>query len=168
MPIDVFLSVGRTATPEQEKFIEAVQDFLRVQGLNPRTVGRTDFTTDKPLKIILDIMRTCRGTVIVAFERIHVTDGIELPGGEQAVALDNISLPTVWNQIEAGIAYALGHPLLAIAESRLRDEGFLEKGYDWFVEWVDLSVASLQEPNFIVAFEAWKKCVEATRIQANG
>ena len=164
MSIDVFLSVGRTSTPEQEKFVEEVQAFLQAQGLNPRTVGRTDFTTDKPLKIILDIMRICRGTVVIAFERIHVTEGIELPGGNQAAALENISLPTVWNQIEAGMAYALGHPLLAIAESRLRDEGFLEKGYDWFVEWVDLSAPSLKEPNFVAAFEVWKKHVEATGI----
>ncbi len=160
MPIDVFLSVGRTATPKQEAFVAAVQALLRTQGFNPRTVGRTDFTTEKPLQTILDVMRACQGTVVIAFERIHIERGVELPGGASATPLEHASLPTVWNQIEAAIAYALGHPLLAIAESHLRDEGFLEKGYEWFVEWVDLDIPSLEERHFTEAFKAWKKRVE--------
>ncbi len=161
MSIDIFLSVGRAATPQQEKFVEAAQSLLRENGFNPRTVGRTDFASEKPLKTILDVMRKCQGTVVIAFERIRFEHGTELAGGENAAALENISLPTVWNQIEAGMAYALGHPLLAIAESRLRNEGLLEKGYDWFVEWVELDIPSLEERNFTEAFKAWKKRVEA-------
>lgn len=161
MSLDIFLSVGRAATPQQEKFVEATQSLLRANGFNPRTVGRTDFESEKPLKTILDVMQECRGTVVIAFERIHFERGTELAGGENATALENVSLPTVWNQIEAGMAYALGHPLLAIAESRLRNEGLLEKGYDWFVEWVELDIPSLEERNFTEAFKAWKKRVES-------
>lgn len=161
MPVDVFLSVGRTSTPQQEEFVKEVQAMLRAEGLNPRTVGRTDFTSEKPLKTILEVMQNCQGTVVIAFERLHIDHGTELAGGVNASVLENVSLPTVWNQIEAAMAYALGHPLLAIAESRLRDEGFLENGYDWFVEWVDLDISSLTERNFAESIKAWKKRMEA-------
>jgi hypothetical protein len=160
MPLDIFLSVGRTANAKQEDFVLAVEALLRENGFNPRTVGRTDFTTEKPLKTILEVMRSCQGSVIVSFERLHIEKGLELAGGDKEARLKDVSLPTVWNQIEAAMAYTLGLPLLAIAEERLRDEGFLEKGYDWFVEWMELEVASLHERNFVEAFKAWKKRVE--------
>ena len=57
------------------------------------------------------------------------------------------------------MAYTLGHPLLAIVESGLRPEGFLEEGYDWYIEWLDLDPKSLSAPHFVAAFEKWKQQV---------
>jgi hypothetical protein len=163
MSLNVFLSVGRTATPEQRRFVATLQDFLVAQGLSPRTVGRTDFTDQKPLKRIADVLRECSGTIVVATERRHIADGMELRGGSEARALRNVKLPTVWNQIEAAIAYTLGHPLLAIVEAGLRDEGMLAEGYDWYVKWIDLSPQSLGEPEFLKLFAEWKRNVEKYR-----
>ena len=160
MATNIFLSVGRTATVDQDNFVAAVEGLLKEYHLRPRTVGRTDFTSGKPLRKILNVMKSCSGTLIIAFERSHFTDGIELRGGPQETALKAVSLPTVWNQIEAGMAYALGHPLLSIAESHLHNEGLLEDGYDWFIKWVDLTPASLRAPEFSATFEKWVANVE--------
>lgn len=159
MPIHVFLSVGRTATPKQEAFVRAVQDFLTEHGLEARTVGRTDFTYQKPLQLIAEVMRQCQGTIVIAFERLYVAQGLELRGSPDAAPLSGLKLPTVWTQIEAAMAYTLGHPLLAIVESDLRSEGVLEEGYDWYIKWVDLTPASLQEPAFLKTFAAWRERV---------
>lgn len=161
MTIDVFLSVGRTSTPEQETFISAVEELLSSKGLRPRTVGRTDFTVQKPLRPILDLMESCSGAIIIAFERFHFERGVEFPGGPNWTPQADIRLPTVWNQIEATMAYTLGKPLLAVADSRLRDEGLLEDGYDWFVKWLDLTPASLADPAFLAIFDEWGKKVES-------
>ncbi len=59
------------------------------------------------------------------------------------------------------MAYMLGHPLLAIVESGLRDEGLLEQGYDWYVKWIRLDPSCLKEPEFLSTFQAWKKNVES-------
>jgi hypothetical protein len=156
---DVFLSIGRTATPEQHAFVEAIEHLLTSNGLVPRTVGQTDFTHQKPLKRIREVIEACSGTLIVALERIHITEGKELRGSPDAIHIADVNLPTVWTQIEAAIAYTLGQPLLAIVESGLRNEGILEEGYDWYVKWVNLEPDSLYEPEFLQVFAKWKKSV---------
>ena len=144
----------------QSHFVLAVEKMLKEYHLHPRTVGRTDFTTEKPLKKILNVMKNCSGTIVIAFERFHYDGGIELRGGTEESTLTDVSLPTVWNQVEAAMAYALGHPLLAIAESHLRTEGLLEDGYDWFISHVELTPASLNSAEFNATFEKWIKNIE--------
>jgi hypothetical protein len=77
MAIDVFVSVGRTSTHKQEEFISSIEQYMRGAGLNPRTVGRNDFSSKQPLVFISELMRECSGTVIIAFERIYIGNGIE-------------------------------------------------------------------------------------------
>ncbi len=160
MTTNIFLSVGRAATTEQGRFVTAVEGLLKEYHLRPRTVGRTDFTTGKPLRKILNVMKNCSGTIVIAFERFHYEGGVELRGGTQESTLTDVSLPTVWNQVEAAMGYALGHPLLAIAESHLRTEGLLEDGYDWFISHVELTPASLNSIEFMSTFEKWVGNVE--------
>jgi hypothetical protein len=155
----IFLSVGRAATEEQENFILAVEQLLEEHGLRHRTIGRTDYTTEKPIEKIMSAMRGCSGTIIIAFDRLAFKRGIELPNGRNSKPLVDVHLPTVWNQIEAAMAYTLGHPLLAIADSNLRNEGFLEDGYDWFIRWVKPAPESLHTAEFLIAFEKWKEKV---------
>jgi len=156
----IFLSVGRTSTKEQEDFVKAVEDLFRSNGLVPQTLGRTYWSSIQPLKAVDDLMRQCCGTAIVAFERIHIEKGIERRGCAEEHSLEYIALPTVWNQIEAAMAYTLGHPLLVIIEKGLRSEGLLEYGYDWYVNYVNLSDLDLNEKNFHGVFVDWKNRID--------
>ncbi len=126
-----------------------------------RAVGRSDFSSSHPLKFIQQLMNECRGTVIIAFERVKVIEGLERRGSPEERPLANQILPTVWNQIEAAMAYVLGHPLLVIVETGSRDEGLLEAGYDWYVQHLDLKPSSLSSKQFIGVFADWKNKVEA-------
>ena len=168
MATKIFLSVGRTATTEQGCFVAAVEGLLKEYHLRPRTVGRTDFTNGKPLRKILNVMKNCSGTIVIAFERFHFDGGVELRGGTEESTLRDVSLPTVWNQVEAAMAYALGHPLLAIAESHLRAEGLLEDGYDWFISHMELTPASLNSAEFTSTFERWVGNVERFNSKKQG
>lgn len=160
MAIDVFISVGITNKPEQEAFIQAVEQFLRDNELNPRCVGRTDFSSVQPLKFIEQIMSQCSGTVVIALERIHIQNGLEKRGSDAEKVLSNVNISTVWNQIEAGMAYLLGHPLLVIVERGLRKEGLLEPGYDWYIQSVDIDTSTLHSREFAGVFADWKRRVE--------
>ena len=160
MAIDVFMSVGRTSTPQQEAFVAAIEQHLRDNGLNPRSVGRTDFSSLQPLKFIEQLMGQCSGTVIIAFERVHITDGVDKRGSSSQKQITNQNVATVWNQIEAAIAYILGHPLMVVIEKGLRSEGLLETGYDWYVQWVDMDASELRTREFAGVFSDWKKRVE--------
>ena len=160
MPVNVFLSVGRASTPEQEQFISALEKYLSSNGLTPQTVGRTYFKNQQPLKSVTECMADCAGTIILAFERLYIQDGTERRGSKQQSPLGNVTLPTVWNQIEAAMAYALGHPLLVLVENGIKSEGLLEHGYDWYVKWIDLQDTAFAQPEFIGVFTDWKRAVE--------
>lgn len=160
MTVDVFISVGRSSKPEHEAFISAIEQFLRDNGLNPRVVGRTDFSAIQPLTFIEQVMNECAGTVVIAFERIHIEQGLEKRGSSAEKPISSVSIPTVWNQIEPAMAYVLDHPLLVIVEKGLRSEGLLETGYDWYVQWVDIDASTLQKREFLGVFADWKDRVE--------
>jgi hypothetical protein len=84
----------------------------------------------------------------------------EKRGSPNEKPLDGLNLPTAWNQIEATMAYTLGHPLLVLVENGLKSEGLLETGYDWYVQWIDLDVAVLSDHVFLAVFADWKKRTE--------
>ena len=157
---DIFISVGRTSSDKQEKFVSAVEDYIRSHGLVPRAVGRNDFAADNPLKFIQNLMRRCAGTVIIAFERTQIIDGVERRGALDQKIISNQVIPTVWNQIEAAMAYILGHPMLVIVEDGARTEGLLEGGFDWWVQRLPLTPASLGTKEFVGVFADWKSKVE--------
>src|SRR5262249_32333146 len=120
--MDVFVSVGVAATPSHEQFIIAIENRLRAIGMEPRTVGRNTFSSDAPLKAVIELMNKCQGAVIIALERSSFPKGIEKRAGEEQ-PLENVKLPTVWNQTEAVMAYTRGLPLLVLAEKGLKSEG---------------------------------------------
>lgn len=158
--MQIFLSVGRTFTDEQETFVSDLEKFLKAQGITPLTVGRSYFSSQQPLKAIDNLMRECSGTMIVAFERLHIQHGFEKRGSTAESPLQAVNLPTVWNQIEAAMAYTLGHPLLVMVQNSIRSEGLLERGYDWYVQWVDLRSQVFWEPEFTGVFGDWKRRLE--------
>jgi len=161
---NVFLSVGGTATEQQEAFIRAVEERLRSEGLVPHTVGRNTFSADAPLKTVTDLLDKCSGTVVIALERSYFVSGTEKRGGPKEFALTDVKLPTPWNQIEAAMSYARGLPLMVIVEAGLKSEGLLERGYDWYVQWVKPEAAALNSNEFNGVLASWKqKMVEAPK-----
>src|ERR1041384_1700088 len=162
MPVDIFLSVGRASTDAQKQFISKIEEYLRANGLTPNTLGRTQFTSDKPLTTIGELMRRCGGAVILAFERTYISEGFEhRGGGSDEKYLKDSKLTTVWNQIEAAMAYVRQQPLLVLVEEGVRREGLLEGSYDWFVQSIKLDDSTLATPEFVGTFNHWKGRVEA-------
>ncbi len=155
--LNVFVSVGGTATDLQEAFVRAVEDRLRSEGLVPHTVGRNTFSADSPLKTVTELLDKCSGTVVIALERMYFASGIEKRGGSKEASLSEIKLPTPWNQIEAAMAYSRKHPLLVIVESGLKSEGLLERGNDWYVQWVKPESAALSTTEFNGVLASWKQ-----------
>lgn len=155
--LDVFVSVGGTATAEQEAFVRAVEDRLRSEGLVPHTVGRNTFSSGAPLKTVTELMDKCSGAVVIALERSYFPTGVDKRGGPKESPLADVRLPTPWNQIEAAMSYARGLPLMVIVEAGLKSEGLLERGYDWYVQWVKPEVAALQSNEFNGVLASWKE-----------
>ena len=155
--LNVFVSVGGTATEQQEAFVRAVEDRLRSEGLVPHTVGRNTFSADAPLKTVTELMNSSAGAVVIALERSYFPSGTEKRGGPKEVALTDVKLPTPFNHIEAAMAYTRGLPLMVIVETGLKSEGLLERGYDWYVQWVKPEAAALNSTEFNGVLASWKQ-----------
>jgi hypothetical protein len=155
--LDVFVSVGSTATEQQEAFVRAVEDRLRSEGLVPCTVGRNTFSADAPLKTVTELLDRCSGAVVIALERSYFASGTEKRGGPKEIALTEVKLPSPWNHIEAAMAYTRGLPLMVIVEGGLKSEGLLEQGYDWYVQRVKPEAAALNSTEFNGVLASWKQ-----------
>lgn len=163
--LNVFVSVGGTANDKQEAFVRAVEDRLRSEGLVPHTVGRNTFSSEAPLKTVATLMDKCSGTVVIALERSYFPTGLDKRGGTNENQLTEVRLPTPWNQIEAAMSYSRGLPLMVIVEKGLKSEGLLERGYDWYVQWVNLEEGALHSNEFNGVLASWKeKVTHGTKI----
>jgi hypothetical protein len=160
--IDIFVSVGGTSNEKQETFVRSIEDRLRAEGLNPRTVGRNTFSADSPLRTVQQLMSQCSGTVVIALERTHFEQGTEKRGGKSEKHLSDVTLPTPWNQIEAAMSYARGLPLLVLVEKGLKSEGLLERGYDWYLQEVAVDTTSLNTAEFNGVLASWKSKISST------
>jgi hypothetical protein len=104
-------------------------------------------------------MRSCSGVAIVAFERVFAPVAEDKGRAEDEHHLHPLSLTTIWNQIEAAMAYTLGMPILVLAEEGLRDEGLLADRYDWTVEWLDLNMNAWMQPRCRGVIADWAEQV---------
>lgn len=161
--VNVFVSVGATASDSQEAFVQAVEARLRSEGLIPHTVGRNTFSSNAPLKAVTDLMDRCTGTVVIALERSYFPSGVEKRNGPKETHLSDIKLPTPWNHIEAAMAYSRNHPLMVIVEDGLKNEGLLEHGNEWYVQSVKLSVVALNTSEFNGILSNWKQKILAVK-----
>lgn len=90
--------------------------------LEPRALGRSDYPSELPLREVLIIARHCAGGVILGYEQFQATAGTWKRGlgpkqGERKLKPKEVSaFPTPWNQLEAGILFGLGLPLLIFRE----------------------------------------------------
>ncbi|MFA5950907.1 MAG: hypothetical protein WC807_11565 [Hyphomicrobium sp.] len=159
MPINVFVSVGKPFSPAQEAFVSSIEEHLKANDLRPRTVGRSDFTHARPLQFIDGLMDRCAGTIVIALERVCIERAFDRRGAPQEKVLENVVIPTPWNHIESAFAYAKALPILVIKDERARDEGLLEKGYDWYVHSTGIETEFLTSREFQGTFESWLRDV---------
>jgi len=123
--VRIFVSVGGTATPRQEDLVRAIEDRLRAERLLPQTVGRNTFSADAPLKAVNELMQQCSGAVVIGLERLWFESGLDRRGGPKEKRLEDVRLPTPWNQIEAAMAYGKGPPLLVLGATAIVGGAFL-------------------------------------------
>ena len=128
MKIPIFLSYSTPYTSKQQKFIDDVKEYLLFRGMEPRTLGVTDYDMDEPLVASRRLMIESNGLITLAFRRYFVAKGAEKPGHEKEVKIANQYFSSVWCQIETAMAFQLGLPILIFREQGVIADGVLEKG----------------------------------------
>lgn len=151
----IFLSCGTPSTKEQEEFISAVEAHLKLHGCVPQTVGRSNYSLRQPIQAARDIIGSCHGSVVIAFERTRIIRGIERPESPAQKEFENESHPTIWNQMEAAMAYAQNVPILTFVQRGLKRQGMLSDRFEWIPVETELSLAELTTERFQQVFREW-------------
>ena len=120
MKIPIFVSAPTILSNGQEASRRLILRELEYNDLEWRALGRSDYPTELPLREVLTIARHCAGGVILGFGQFRTDTGVWKPDtpGEKAISTP-IEFPTPWNQLEAGILFALGLPLLVFKENNI-------------------------------------------------
>lgn len=117
MQIPVFVSCPTSLNSAQEASRQSILEELAIFGLEARTLGRSDYPVDTPLKEVLVLARHCAGGLILGYSQVLVESGLNKSGTDHEKLLIGVHQPTPWNQLEAGILYGLGLPLLIFREA---------------------------------------------------
>jgi hypothetical protein len=119
--IPVFVSSPTILNKSQNDIKNVIIKELKNLNLEPRSIGKSDYPTDYPLREVLVLAKHCSGGVILGFEQFASQKGISNRGAESEKSIsEEVIFPTPWNQLEAGILFGLDLPLLIFRESSLR------------------------------------------------
>nr|VFK09220.1 MAG: hypothetical protein BECKLPF1236B_GA0070989_100630 [Candidatus Kentron sp. LPFa] len=132
MKISVFLSYPKPHLSAQQRFVGRLDEYLRMRGLEPRTLGVTDYDMDAPLKAIRRLMLESNGLITIAFRRSLITEvkvraNADIDGAQESQMRD-VWLTSPYCQIEPAMACQLGLPVLVLREKGVIQEGLLERG----------------------------------------
>lgn len=121
MKIPIFVSCPTDLNPTQVASRKVIMDLIVDLNMEPRALGRSDYPVDYPLKEVYVLARHCSGGIVLGFEQLFVESGTWKRGSHlrksRVTASHPVLMPTPWNQIEAGMLYSLGVPLLVFREN---------------------------------------------------
>jgi hypothetical protein len=135
MLIPVFGSSPTLLSTKQDSARRLILGELNGVGLEWRSVGQTDYPSSFPLREVLTLAKHCAGGVILGFSQFESMRGISKKGTvEEKRSEQRLVFPTPWNQIEAGILFALAKPLLVFRENEIAG-GIFDNGVsDVFIQ----------------------------------
>ena len=114
--IPVFVSSPTLLSPNQAVVRKYMTELLMSEGLEPRTLGSSDFGIDFPLKEVHSVAKHCSGGVILGFKQMIAENLIVKPETSRQEKVKDVSFPTPWNNLEAGVLFALQLPLVVFRE----------------------------------------------------
>jgi len=127
--IPVFVSVPSSLSDEQQQSFDFIIAALADEQLEYRALGRSEYPVDTPLNEVFTIARHCSGGVILGYTQFKAHDVIVKPDTSDTRHERSMVFPTPWNNLEAGILFALRVPLLVFREPGIAG-GIFDLGVD--------------------------------------
>lgn len=146
LKIPVFVSCPTVLSKSQSASRRLIIKELEELGLEPRSLGRSDYPTDLPLREVLLIAKHCAGGLILGFEQFQANAGTWKRGTKEERKVNvSVSFPTPWNQLEAGILFSLKLPTIVFREESISGGVFDAGVTDVFVHKMPASSISTIE-----------------------
>ena len=118
-------------------------------------------TIEYPLREVLVIAKHCSGGVILGFEQFYTPTGTWKRGitGSEKSATD-ASFPSPWNNLEAGVLFSIGIPLLVFKEPAISGGVFDSGVTDVFVHRMPITpLSSPDKKGLSEVFLKWQSKV---------
>jgi hypothetical protein len=159
MKIPVFVSCPTKLSRQQIASRKIIIRELEKFGLEPRTLGTSDYPTDCPLREVYLLARKCSGGIILGFEQFRANKGF-WTGQNKTYLKGSIGFPTPWNQLEAGILFSLQIPLMVFKEDSIAG-GVFDKGVtDVFIHKMpSVSMSKDEKDSLSAIFLKWQTSV---------
>jgi hypothetical protein len=119
MRIPVFVSAPSPGNlgPAQKASAGIIDKLVTRYKLEWRALGRSDYPNDLPLREVSRMVKHCSGGIILGFEQFRAPGGEFKPASLNARSVSTpVSFPTPWNQLEAGILFSAGVPMMIFRE----------------------------------------------------
>lgn len=161
MKIPVFVSCPTDLNDAQNTSRDMIVEELERLELEPRTLGKTDYPTEFPLREVYLLAKHCSGGVVLGFEQCLVTSGAWKRGTmKEETITKHVGFPTAWNQLEAGILFSLQVPLLVFKEDHISGGVFDHGVTDVFIHKMPHSSMKVEEKKAVSAvFLKWQTSV---------
>lgn len=131
MAIPIFLSHPKPCNEKQNEFIRRLRSLLSDRGIDAKTLGVNEYDMKVPLAGVRRIMLESNGVMVVAFGRYEIKSGRHHFYKQDVCASESINgswMTSPWCQIEAGMGFQLGLPVLIFRERGVRADGVLQHG----------------------------------------
>lgn len=116
-PVQIFVSRPSTLTPSQQAVCGLVEGMLETVGAEVVAFERSDYPPAGVLTDLHRVMVNCRGVIVLGFRQLEISIGRWRPGTPEERPVYGAAEATSWNQLEAGIAAALGLPMFVVRDS---------------------------------------------------
>jgi len=163
MSIQIFLSCPTSINATQTKVRKLICGECERLGFIIRSLGFTDYPTKFPLGEVLKLAKPCSGGLILGFAQFQTSQGIWKSGTPYEQQQQSITaFPTAWNQLEAGILFAIGVPLLIFREENITG-GIFDSGVsDLFIQRMPkLNRSRIDRNAFRQVIDKWASEVKA-------
>src|SRR5262249_58586592 len=111
------------------------------------------------------LIKTCDCAIVIAFERYKIFDGTERPNSPDQTPIKNRSEPTVWNHLEAAMAYAHDLPMLVLVEKCIYRQGMLSKRFEWNAMEIDIDPQVVKQEPFRQMVDVWLGRVSSSKVK---
>jgi len=112
----LFVSKPSALNSVQEGIWKRLQEILVKNGIPTRFIEPDQYPESEPVYKVKRVVSDCDGVIVLGLKQIYIKDGVSKRGTSLESPLREYSLPTPWNNLEAGMALMMDIPIFTISE----------------------------------------------------
>ena len=161
--IQLFISKPAALSSSQHVIWERLQKILLNNKIPTKFLNPDDYSEYNPMSKVKLTLKNCDGVIVLGLKQIYIEKGILKKYTNDFSVLENYDLPTPWNDLEGGMAFMKGIPILIISEKNLGGRGIFDvQNKEEMMHYFSINSDNWWESSeFILTLNKWFKDVES-------